>query len=344
MITISHTHADGTLVYGTDRGDGSAVILKANRFRWFPSIKAWGIPQSRDKLAKTWQISAAKSALEAAGFAVTVEIDETERRAFADAEAGRYERAEDRAERMAGYADSAAARSEAAYARAHQIADGIPMGQPILVGHHSERRHRRDLERMDRGMRASIAEDRKAGHFAERAETAEQFQARRENIPTTLRRIKKLEADERRIKRDLTGRVEYVRDEQGDYKPKLVKPSGAYLERLTIHAADIAEQIAYWREHVRKAQDESGVKVWSAADFTRGDYVHFLGSWYEVLRVNAKSLTIPAMINDGFIVKREGARCTWTDTIPYDKVKGCKSAVEMAAIVAEADRREAASA
>jgi hypothetical protein len=39
-----------------------------------------------------------------------------------------------------------------AAAQAGAIADRIPMGQPILVGHHSERRHRRDLDRIDRNM------------------------------------------------------------------------------------------------------------------------------------------------------------------------------------------------
>lgn len=44
------------------------------------------------------------------------------------------------------------ARSEATDAgEARQRISGmIPMGQPILVGHHSERRHRRDIERIDR--------------------------------------------------------------------------------------------------------------------------------------------------------------------------------------------------
>jgi hypothetical protein len=32
----------------------------------------------------------------------------------------------------------------------HKIAEFIPMGQPILVGHHSQRRHERDIERMRR--------------------------------------------------------------------------------------------------------------------------------------------------------------------------------------------------
>ena len=72
MITISHTHADGTLVYGTSKEDGTAAILKANRFRWFPSIRLWGVPQSRDHLAKRWQIDAAANSLRAAGHEVTV--------------------------------------------------------------------------------------------------------------------------------------------------------------------------------------------------------------------------------------------------------------------------------
>jgi hypothetical protein len=339
MITISHTHADGTLVYGTDRGDGTAAILKANRFRWFPSIKAWGIAQSRDKLAKAWQINAAKAALEAAGFAVTVEIDESDRRAFADAEAERYERAEDRADRMSGYAENAAARSESAHARAHEIADGIPFGQPILVGHHSEGRHRRDLDRIHNLHGKGFEEGRKAEHFERRAQNAETTQASRENVPTTLRRIKKLEAEQRDVQRRLDG---YTAG-SAPYAREVSPATGEYRERLTALAADQAEQLAYWRGVVAKAQ-EAGVKVWSAADFTKGDYVRFLGCWYEVLRVNAKSLTIPAMINDGPVVKREGARCTWTDTIPYDKVKGRKSGEEMAAILAEADKREAATA
>ena len=81
--------------------------------------------------------------------------------------------------------------------------------------------------------------------------------------------------------------------------------------------------------------------MWTRADFTKGDYVQSRGTWYEVVRVNAKSLTIPAMINDGHIVHKDGNRCTWTDTVPYHKVRGRKSAEEIAAIIAEADRREA---
>ncbi len=38
---------------------------------------------------------------------------------------------------------------------------GIPLGQPILVGHHSERRHRRHLERIERMVRAGFDAQKK---------------------------------------------------------------------------------------------------------------------------------------------------------------------------------------
>lgn len=65
----------------------------------------------------------------------------------------RRERMERRAERRREWAAGREARSEAAFNRARVVADGIPLGQPILVGHHSEGRHRRDIERIDSGMR-----------------------------------------------------------------------------------------------------------------------------------------------------------------------------------------------
>jgi len=43
-----------------------------------------------------------------------------------------------------------------AFDMAHKIGDMIPPGQPILVGHHSEKRHRRDLGRIDSNMRKGI--------------------------------------------------------------------------------------------------------------------------------------------------------------------------------------------
>jgi len=82
------------------------------------------------------------------------------------------ERTKQKAERLNGYAGNAEKRSNEAYKKADlsEEATGIPFGQPILVGHHSERRHRKVLERADNAMRKSIEEQEKAESYARRAE------------------------------------------------------------------------------------------------------------------------------------------------------------------------------
>lgn len=76
-------------------------------------------------------------------------------------------------ERLEAAADRADAASMAAYGRAdmRESASGIPLGQPILVGHHSEGRHRAAIKRADNAMRASVALDRKAKELRNRADS-----------------------------------------------------------------------------------------------------------------------------------------------------------------------------
>ena len=66
------------------------------------------------------------------------------------------ERRLNRAERLRDWAEKREAKSASAFQSARRIADGIPFGQPILVGHHSERHHRADIARIDSGMRRGI--------------------------------------------------------------------------------------------------------------------------------------------------------------------------------------------
>ena len=52
------------------------------------------------------------------------------------------------------------------YNSSKSITDPIPLGQPILVGHHSERRHRRDIQRSHDDMRKSVEAQNKADYYA----------------------------------------------------------------------------------------------------------------------------------------------------------------------------------
>lgn len=80
------------------------------------------------------------------------------------------ERQERKKERLQKRAKKAQQASEQAYEATDRIAKSIPLGQPILVGHHSERGHRADLKRIDRGMRKAIDKDREAKDLLRRAD------------------------------------------------------------------------------------------------------------------------------------------------------------------------------
>lgn len=77
LLAITHNAAEGTLVYGTARGDGSKDVLGPAGFRWYRSMDAWGIVGSRDRRPNTAKIEQAATGLRAAGFTVVVDIDDT---------------------------------------------------------------------------------------------------------------------------------------------------------------------------------------------------------------------------------------------------------------------------
>lgn len=83
------------------------------------------------------------------------------------------ERREARADRLDGWAATREAKQHGLNeaARGDEAATGIPFGQPILVGHHSERRHRNAIARMDRAMGAAVENGQKAREMAGRADT-----------------------------------------------------------------------------------------------------------------------------------------------------------------------------
>lgn len=66
-LTITHNREDGTLIEGTERGDGTAEILKAQGWRWGRSIGSWCVPQSRDRNLKTWITGRTQKALDVLG-------------------------------------------------------------------------------------------------------------------------------------------------------------------------------------------------------------------------------------------------------------------------------------
>lgn len=80
------------------------------------------------------------------------------------------ERAKAKAEKLNQCAANAEKKSEQYYKTSHSITDNIPFGQPIFVGHHSEKRHRRDLEKSWNAMGKCVEMSNKASEYESRAE------------------------------------------------------------------------------------------------------------------------------------------------------------------------------
>jgi len=299
MITISHTHAGGTLVSGTSKDDGTSAILKGCRFRWFPSVRLWGIPQSRDHLAKRWQIDEAAKQLRAAGFDVSVEIDDTPRD-VAQAKADRAGRLDDRREGLTAAAGRHMEVSLAALARADEIAASRPFGQPIIVGHHSERGARADQRRIERAMDRFAGEYGRSRELERAASVVGDADAYREHPPVIIRRIKGHEAELRKLPRLWADHVIY-----SAYRHQ--EPDPAYKEQLEARRVYVKAQLEADRAALRAAED-AGYRCHSRSTIHAGDMIHMHGRTWEVARVNAKSVSVKT----GY---------SWTDTVSYERIR-----------------------
>lgn len=290
-LTITHSHEEGTLIDGTSRGDGSAEVLKSQGWRWGRSISSWYLPHSRDRLPKRFNIDRTKSALETAGFAVDLELD-TGIRPTEEVEAGKVARQEDRVEALVAKADRKFAAADAAAERAGRDHQALPPGgEPIKVGHHSEGRHRRALERADNSMRRSIDANDVAEVAASRADAAARTTEGRYSPVTVANRIKRFRADARRLERQM---VADVYDAEKGYRPATAVEVESRRGRFASRAAELADQISFW-EGVRTEQIASGqITQYGPETVSKGDRVKIRGHWWVVARANKVTVSVVA--------------------------------------------------
>lgn len=109
------------------------------------------------------------------------------------------DRAEQRADRFDVYSEKRMADAERARKAVDAIADNIPFGQPILVGHHSEKHARRDAEKIENGMRKAVKMWRTSQYWEARAAGALAHAKYKELPEVRARRIKTIEADKRKV-------------------------------------------------------------------------------------------------------------------------------------------------
>ncbi|TFC63736.1 DUF3560 domain-containing protein [Cryobacterium sp. TMT2-15-1] len=83
-----------------------------------------------------------------------------------------------RAGRLREWADKRAQKAEASYKASNALTEGMPLGQPILIGHHSEGAHRRRIARVDSHMSSVVENSNKAEEMRQKADNIEAADAR----------------------------------------------------------------------------------------------------------------------------------------------------------------------
>lgn len=180
--TATYSPDDNKLrLYASGRLDKETFDrVKAAGFRWAPKQELF--------VAPAWSPGREDLLIELAG-------------EIGDEDKSLVERTEERAERFEEYSDKRAQDAESARKAVRAIADNIPFGQPILVGHHSEKRARKDAERIENGMRKAVKMWEQSGYWADRAAGAIQAAKYKELPAVRARRIKGLESDLRKVEK-----------------------------------------------------------------------------------------------------------------------------------------------
>jgi len=100
------------------------------------------------------------------------------------------ERQEAKQERYNYLSQKAEREAEQRRATSNIISSFIPMGQPILCGHHSEGRHRRDIERIQNNFSKSIELQEKAEYYKNKAENVLNDKSIRQDDPEAVKKLK----------------------------------------------------------------------------------------------------------------------------------------------------------
>lgn len=191
--TATYSPDDNKLrIYPITRLDAETYArVKAAGYIWAPKQDCFVAPM--------WTPGRADVALDLAG-----EIDDEDRTLL--------ERAEERADRFDGYSTSRTQDAERARRAVASISEHIPFGQPILVGHHSEARARKDAERIENNMRRAVKAFETAEYWTRRAAGAIAAAKYKERPDVRARRIKTIEADRRKVERNVAAAQQHLRN------------------------------------------------------------------------------------------------------------------------------------
>ncbi|WP_313026831.1 DUF3560 domain-containing protein [Brucella sp.] len=174
---------DKIRLYATSRLDAETYArVKAAGFKWAPKQELFVAPK--------WTPAREDLAVELAGDIQAEEMTLAER-------------AEIKAERLEELAQKRNREAASMSRYADELSQAFYMGQPILIGHHSERKARKTQERMHAAQGKSVKAEKAANYWLYRATGVECFANMKNDPRTRANRIKTLLAELRDLQRDI---------------------------------------------------------------------------------------------------------------------------------------------
>lgn len=224
---------------------------------------------------------------------------------------------ERKAERFSTFSEHAAERSEEHWRKSDL--SYIPMGQPILIGHHSQKRHENAIARSNAHSMKSIDEQKKAEKWEHRAEHAENLLVKmEESIPYMSGKMEQAETEVRlwtqrheksRIFIQLyeTGKLtEYLASACG-FSPSAIDSARQDNGRSIRELAQAQEKRDYWR-----AKIDSLGGLFDPSALKKGDMIETTQGKFPVHSINKKTVTISNWMGIP----------TNTFKIPFSHIKG----------------------
>lgn len=248
--TATYSPDDNKLrLYATTRLDAETYArVKAAGFKW--------APQQGLFVAPMWTPEREALLIELAG-----EID--------DEDTTLRERQEERAERFEDYHDNRTEDAERARQAVHRIADNIPLGQPILIGHHSERHARRDAKRIEAGMRKAVQMWETAAYWERRAKSAIQHAKYKERPDVRARRIKGIETDARKVQRTHDEAAKFLKTYLDPEAPAFIPKNGKPLISALLQTYEGGLSYEDMRRHEKGEVTTDDAKATAIANLTR---------------------------------------------------------------------------
>ncbi|MDJ1470211.1 DUF3560 domain-containing protein [Xanthocytophaga flava] len=208
------------------------------------------------------------------------------------------QKAASQAERFKNRAIHLENQSNQLFANSHNMVSCIPVGQPILVGHHSEKAHRNLLNRSWTMLGNAVKTSERADYYQQKAKAATYTASQEQlNNPAFLnRRIEECKANIRKQEQNLSNST-------SENNKRI------YLER-------IAEQNDKLTFYTDKLIAMGGIKYTKEnLKLQRVSHIFYKSKWYPLKSLNTKSVTVINWLD----------LAGWTWNVPYAEIKGIKT-------------------